>query len=247
MAFEDSLASIKGEKGTPVQLTVRRANERRLKFTVVRDEVPVPSIRKRMIRVGGTKLAYIRILAFPESSADRVEWATERLVGNGAQGLILDLRDNPGGLLGQSVQIASLFLDQGLVCAVENAHQGRTEYGTTGLASHPDLPLVIVVNEGTASAAEILASALSFHGRATVIGERTFGKASVQSLRELVNGAALKLTTSTYRTAAGRDISGYGIIPDKLKTDDPLTRQDEALLDAEIEVRHQLALLGQLH
>lgn len=247
MAFEDSLASIKGEEGTPVRLTVRRPKEGKLDFTLVREEVPVPSIRKRMVRMGGTKLAYVRILAFPESSGERVEWAVDRLVGNGAQGLILDLRDNPGGLLGQAVHVASLFLDEGVVCSVENVHQGRTEYESTGRAAHPDLPVVILVNKGTASSAEILASALKQHGRAKVIGERTFGKASIQSLYELANGAALKLTTSTYRTASGRDLTAHGVVPDLLNADNSRTRHDEALVGAGLQLRHELVLLAQLH
>ena len=113
LTFDQSVNLIKGEKGTVVHLTVRRENGRRLSFTVVRSDVAVPSLSSRLVRFAGTKIGYVRLQSFPDSSAQRVNDATEALVGKGAKGIILDLRDNPGGLLTEAVRTASVFLDRG--------------------------------------------------------------------------------------------------------------------------------------
>lgn len=233
MPFERSLALIKGEEGTLVRLTVHRPDMGVIQFTVVRQEVPVPAVRWRMIRVQKTKIGYIRLFSFPGSAAERVERATSSLLEKGAKGVILDLRDNPGGLLDQAVRTASLYLDGGVVCTIQGAHQPRRVYEVSGLAAYPDVPLVVLVNGGSASAAEILAAALRDHARATVVGERTYGKTSVQSIRELSNGDALKLTTATYRTPVGFDLSLRGLDPRIAAADDPFTRPDEAVVSAE--------------
>jgi carboxyl-terminal processing protease len=216
-----------------VRLTVQRPDAGVIHFTVVRQEVPVPALRSRLIRVRESKIGYVRLLSFPESAAERVGRATEILRDKGAKGLILDLRDNPGGLLSQAVGAAGLYLEEGVVCTIEGEHQERRVYEVKGAASFPRLPLVVLVNHGSASAAEILAAALSDHDRASLVGDRTYGKASVQSVKELPSGGALKLTTATYRTPAGQDIARRGVEPDFAGTDDPLTRPDEGVIAAE--------------
>ena len=125
LTFDQSINLIKGEKGTVVHLTVRRENGRRLSFTVVRSDVAVPSLSSRLVRFAGTKIGYVRLQSFPDSSAQRVNDATEALVGKGAKGIILDLRDNPGGLLTEAVRTASVFLDRGVVCTVAGPAPGR--------------------------------------------------------------------------------------------------------------------------
>ena len=234
LSFRRALALIKGREGTVVRLTVQRADEGVIHFTVVRQEVPVLALRSRLIKVRKTKIGYVRLLSFPESAAERVDRAAELLVDRGAEGLILDLRDNPGGLLSQAVGAAGLFLDEGVVCTIEGEHQDRRVYEVRGSADFPRLPLVVLVNGGSASAAEILAAALSDHGRISLVGDRTYGKASVQSVKELPSGGALKLTTATYRTPAGRDIANRGVEPDFAGSDDPLTRPDEGVIAAEL-------------
>jgi carboxyl-terminal processing protease len=186
-----------------------------------------------MTRFRGVKFGYIRLLAFPDSTADRLGTATTSLVHRGAKGIVLDLRDNPGGLLAQAVRTVSVFLDGGVVCTVAGLHQDETVYQVTGGASYPQLPLVVLVNRGSASSAEIVAAALQDHRRAVVVGRRTYGKASVQSIRPLSNGTALKLTTALYRTPAGRDLTGKGVRPKVRIDDNPLTRLDEVLRAAE--------------
>ena len=241
LTFDQSLNLIKGEKGTVVHLTVRRANEGRIHFTVVRSDVAVPSLTARIERFRGEKIGYLRLLSFPDSSASRLHDATEKLVGRGAKGIVLDLRDNPGGLLTEAVRTVSIFLDQGIVCTVSGLHQDETVYEATGGADYPRLPVTVLVNGGSASAAEIVAAALADNGRALVVGKRTYGKASVQSIRPLSEGRALKLTTATYLTPSGTDLAGRGIRPTVKIDDDPLTQLDEMLRAAERALLKQLA------
>lgn len=232
LPFDRSLALIKGETGTLVRLTVRRPGEGRLRFNVVRQDIEVPPISARMLKAGKTKVAYVRVFGFPDGAAERLEQATTALVEEGARGAILDLRDNPGGLFTQAVSSASIYLEDGIVCRTDGVHEEPRTYNVTGDATHPELPLVVLVNGGSASAAEILAGALYDYDRATLVGERTYGKASVQTIAPLRNGGALKLTTAKYVTPAGADITGHGIHPGIVAVDDPLTEPDEALLIA---------------
>jgi carboxyl-terminal processing protease len=241
LTFEQALNLIKGEKGTVVHLIVRRPHGGRLNVTVVRREIAVPSLRARPLRFQGAKLGHIRLLSFPDATAERLRDAVGSLVERGAQGIVLDLRDNPGGLLPQAVRTVSIFLEEGVVCTIAGLHQEETVYEVTGSVSYPNLPLVVAVDHGSASAAEIVAAALQDHARATVVGRRTYGKASVQSIRPLSNGTALKLTTAMYRTPGGRDLTGEGVHPKLRIVDNPLTRADEVLRVAQTALLEQIA------
>jgi carboxyl-terminal processing protease len=241
LTFDQSVNLIKGEKGTVLHLMVRRESGRRVPFTVVRSEVAVPALSSRLIRFAGGKIGYVRLLSFPDSSAQRVNDATQALVERGARGVILDLRDNPGGLLTEAVRTTSVFLDKGVVCTVSGLHQEETVYEVTGGARFPRLPMTVLVNGGSASAAEIVAAALAENERAVVVGQRTYGKASVQSIRPLSEGRALKLTTATYLTPSGADLAGHGIHPSVKVNDDPLTRGDEMIRAAKRALAGQLA------
>jgi carboxyl-terminal processing protease len=233
MPFERSLALIKGEKGTMVELTVRRPKTGTMRFQVVRQQIDVPPIQARLLEVRNTKVAYVRLLSFPEGASARLERVTGRLVEMGAAGAIVDLRDNPGGLLSEAVATVSVYLQEGVVCKTDGAHQEYQSYSVSGAAAYPELPLVVLVDAGSASAAEIVAAALEESDRAALVGDRTFGKASVQSIEPLANGGALKLTTAKYVTPSGVDISRNGLSPEVEALDDPLTRGDEALKRAQ--------------
>jgi carboxyl-terminal processing protease len=241
LTFDQALNLIKGQQGTVVHLTLNRAGHAHLRITVVRQSITLPSLRARIVRFRGTKLGYIRLASFPDATSERIGQAAETLVRHGAKGIVLDLRDNPGGLLTQAVRTVSIFLDEGVVCTVSGLHQDETTYEVTGDATLPKVPLVVAVNHGSASAAEIVAAALQDHERAIVIGHRTYGKASVQSIRPLSYGTALKLTTAMYRTPAGRDLTGEGVHPKIRVDDDPLTDVDEVLRSAERALLKQLA------
>ncbi|MGH3117009.1 MAG: S41 family peptidase [Gaiellales bacterium] len=232
LSFEQSLSLITGEKGTLVRLTVKRARQGAIHFALVRQEIDVPSVDGRLVRVRGAELGYVRLLSFPAGSAGRLERATRRLVRQGAKGLIVDLRDNPGGLISQAVETVSLFVEKGVVCTTAGLHQERRVFQASGDVRFPSLPVVVLVNPSSASAAEIVAAALQEHDRAVVVGRRTFGKASVQSVRPLSNGGALKLTTATYLTPRGVDLAEAGVRPNIRAFDDLRTRTDEALTRA---------------
>jgi carboxyl-terminal processing protease len=233
MRFERSLYLIQGEEGTSVRLTIQRPRIGRLRFTLVRKELPAPTNRGRVLVREGVELGYIRINAFSERTSVELRSATRRLVAGGAHGLVLDLRDNPGGLLLEAIRSVSLFLPRGVVCTTEGLHQAKRTFAVTRPTPFPKVPLVVLVNRGSASASEVVAAGLVENGRAVLVGQRTYGKAAVQSLRELSNGAALKLTTATYRTPKGHNLLATGVRPGVRAVDDLATRRDEALLAAQ--------------
>lgn len=233
LPFESALALIKGEPGTVVTLVVRRPKRPKpVEHTVVYREIEVPPISSRLITTKKRKLGYIRVFSFSAGAAEQLQEATTELVERGATGAIVDLRDNPGGLLSQAVDVASVYIEEGIVCRTAGLHEEDHEYRVTGVATHPDLPLVVLVDGGSASATEILAGALVDHNRATLVGERTYGKASVQTVAPLDGGGHLKLTTAKYLTPAGADITDLGLRPSVVAVDDPVTRQDEAVRTA---------------
>jgi carboxyl-terminal processing protease len=233
LPFDRSLDLITGKEGTVVRLMVRRPRTGTLSFTVKRQEIEQPVVRARTIDTGRIELAYVGVLSFRANATEELEDRASTLLEAGADGLVLDLRDNPGGLLAQAVRSVSLFVDEGVVCVTEGKHYGRRVYHVTGGASLAKVPLAVLVDRDSASAAEIVAAALADHGRAVVLGERTYGKALVQSVRELSNGAALKLTTAAFVTPAGRNLTERGLTPDVRAADNPRTRVDEALAAAE--------------
>jgi carboxyl-terminal processing protease len=241
LPFDRSASLIKGEKGTVVRLTVRRpGHAKRFTVTVVRTEIEAPSVRYRIIKTNRHRLGYIRVFSFRDDVAARVVAAVGRLNTSGAEAFVLDLRGDPGGLLEQAVQLTSVFLERGLVCSTSSLHETHSYYAT-GSAIETVKPLVVLVDPGTASAAEIVAAGLSDNGRAVLVGRRTFGKATVQTLLELSNGGALKLTTATYLTPSGVSIRERGVKPAVKALDDPLTKPDEALVTASEVLLEELA------
>jgi carboxyl-terminal processing protease len=230
LPFESSLALIRGEPGTVVNLVLSRPARRKpLDLIVVRREIEVPPLSSRLLTYKNRKLAYIRVFSFSAGAAEQLEQTMSQLAEQGVSGAIVDLRDNPGGLLSEAVDAASIYIEDGIVCRTDGLHEEEHEYRVTGDATQPQLPLVVLVNGGSASAAEIVAGALVDHDRATLVGERTFGKASVQTIAPLLGGGALKLTTAKYLTPAGADITDLGLEPSVVAVDDPLTQRDEGL------------------
>ncbi len=232
LAFDRSIELIQGEEGTTVRLKVRRQREGTLSFTVKRREIELSAVRSRMLQAGKTRLGYVRIVSFRASAAEALQERGRRLVKRGARGLVLDLRGNPGGLLSQAVRTVETFVESGVVSVIVGDQRGRKVYEASGNAPLGDVPLVVLVDRRSASAAEIVAAALDSHARAVVAGQRTYGKTSVQSIRELSNGGALKLTTAVFLTPRGADLTARGLRPDVRAIDDPRTPRDEALARA---------------
>jgi len=216
MSLSDAIKKMRGKPDTDIELTIlREGEERPVKITLTRAVIKVKSVRSRIIEPG---FAYLRISNFQFHTADDLKKALKQLKadnGSALKGLILDLRNNPGGILSAAANVADSFLKQGLIVYTE----GRVKDSKLKFYAKPsDLldsaPLVVLVNAGSASAAEIVAGALQDHRRAIIMGEKTFGKGSVQTILPMNNEAALKLTTARYYTPSGRSIQAEGITPD---------------------------------
>ena len=222
-----ALARILGPRGTQVRLQLLR-DGRRLDLSVRRDVVRAPLVRAQLLSYAGRRWGEVRLSSFRNGTAHLLGRELATLQQRGANGFVLDLRENPGGLLDEAVAVSSLFLDRGVIVSLSGAHTPLHTY-RAGARVVTRLPLVVLVDRYSASSAEVVAAALRDHRRATVVGERTFGKALVQSLDPLGNGAALELTVAHYYTPSGEDISGAGVVPQVSAADNPRTPDDEAL------------------
>ncbi len=252
--LDETIERMRGRPGSEVSILVRRANEPDLiEFRLIRSHVKVPSVRYELLE---KDYGYVRLTHFSETSYKDMRKAIADLQSSsssGLKGLILDLRNNPGGVLDAAVRISDAFLDTGVIVSAS----GRAPDANFERHAHPgDLldgaELVVMVNEGSASASEIVAGALQDNHRAAVVGRQSFGKGSVQTVIPLSNGRAIKLTTSRYFTPSGVSIQGRGITPDVLLDDTTIEdtmaavhehRTEAALLQADGELRQALAVL----
>lgn len=208
---DEAVLRIRGEEGTTVTLGIRRNGAEELQyFDITRAKIDVPNIESELLE---GNLGYIRLYSFTEPAADDLRNAITTLAGQGADGFILDLRDNPGGLLSSSVDVSSLFISDGVIVRVEDRTGTIEEHRATGSVV-TDAPLVVLINGNSASASEIVGGALQDYGRAVLVGEQSFGKGSVQQLEELSFGGAIKLTIAHYVTPKNRVIDRVGLTPD---------------------------------
>ncbi|MFP4346970.1 MAG: S41 family peptidase [Desulfococcaceae bacterium] len=212
----EAVKKMRGPKGEPVVITVFREGEPDpIEFTLVRDIIPIDSVKHMALQPG---YGYIRITNFQESTTDDLQKALADLKKDGdLKGLVLDLRDNPGGLLDQAVEVSDTFLQEGDIVSIK----GRQERHTKVYKAHPDqddnrFPIVVLINGGSASASEIVSGALQDHKRAVILGTTSFGKGSVQTWETLRDGYGLKYTIARYYTPEGRSIQAQGIVPDIL-------------------------------
>jgi carboxyl-terminal processing protease len=226
-----STARIKGPPGTEVELRVEPADGGEPRdLTLERADVRVPAVVSRLAKVDGTPVAYVHLHSFSSGAHGELRETIERLYRRGAEGLVLDLRGNGGGLLNEAVLTSSIFVEDGTVVSTKSRSQGERDYEAAGEALDPR-PTVVLTDRNTASAAEILASALSDYELATLVGTRTFGKGTFQEVIHLPAGGALDLTVGQYLTADGVSLANKGIKPDVRASDDPDTKRDEALQD----------------
>jgi carboxyl-terminal processing protease len=222
-------AMIKGPPGTTVELRVLTPRTGRTRaVSVERAEVRVPIVEGELRRVGGRKVAYVQLGGFSEGAHGELRAEVERLYRRGAKGLVLDLRGNGGGLLNEAVLTSSVFIEDGVIVSTSGRTQPDQDYRAVGDALDPR-PTVVLINRDTASAAEILASALGERGLAKIVGTRSFGKGSFQEVIELESGGAIDLTVGEYLTSEGRSLAGEGIRPEVKTKDDLQTPDDEAL------------------
>jgi carboxyl-terminal processing protease len=215
LSLNDAVQMMRGDPGTTITLTILREGlEKPLTIAVTRDVIKVKSVRKKTLEPG---IGYLRISHFQTHTADDAQKAVTSLIEKNKKlnGLILDLRNNPGGVLSAAVGVSDLFLDKGLIVYTK----GRIKDSQLSFKAKPvdmldKAPIIVLVNGGSASASEIVAGALQDHKRALIMGQKTFGKGSVQTILPMTDGAALKLTTARYYTPSGRSIQNQGIIPD---------------------------------
>lgn len=232
---EVATAKIKGKVGTKVDLRVQPVNGGNAReLEVERAKIRFPAAQGRIERVNGRKVAYVAFRSFDQGAHAELRSEIERLKREGAEGLVLDLRGNGGGRLDEAVASASLFVEDGEIVTTRGRAVGEEVFDAQGDAFDPQ-PTVVLINRATASASEILAAALSDYDLATLVGEKTFGKGSVQESVPLPDGSAINLTVAEYLTSDGTSIAGEGIPPDVKVKEDVESERDEAL-DRALEV-----------
>ncbi|HTZ71992.1 MAG TPA: S41 family peptidase [Acetobacteraceae bacterium] len=240
LSLNDAVDKMRGPKGTTITLTVKREHvDKPIEVTMTREEIHIQVVKSAEYG----DIGYIRLSSFNEESDPKLREAIDKIKADekgNLRGLILDLRNNPGGLLDQAVDICSDFISDGEIVSTRARHEDESQrWDAKGTDLLDGLPLVVLINGGSASASEIVAGALQDHRRAVILGTRSFGKGSVQTVIPLGNDGAMRLTTARYYTPSGRSIQGLGIAPDVQVAE---TRDDEMhfLPDREADLNHAL-------
>ena len=202
---------IKGDEGTEVTLGLAGGSEGRREVTLVRERIELPNVEYEVLEDGS---GYVRLRQFTTGAGDKVRSAVDELVEQGVPGVVLDLRGNPGGLLSEAVNVASVFIEEGAIVDVKERGEQRRTFSAKGDAVE-GLPLVVLINKGSASASEIVAGAIQDSERGTLVGVPTFGKGTVQTIHRLDAGGGVKYTTAEYFTPSGDSIEGEGVRPDR--------------------------------
>lgn len=229
---------IKGRAGTHVTLTILRGKQKHT-LTLLRADIVVPVAAGQIVTYHGVKLGALTLTQFVDGAGAELRAQVEKVLHQGARGLILDLRGNPGGLLNEAVNVASIFIPDGTIVSTDGRAQPRQVYVARGGAIATSIPVVVLVDRGTASAAEIVTGALHDRGRAKVVGTRTYGKGVFQEIEPLPNGGALDFTVGEYFTPSGTNLGGggvkegIGIKPDIYASTSPGAKTDTAFTVAE--------------
>ena len=217
LTLNEAVAKMRGKIGTKIKLSVRRANTKPFEVTLKREEIKIHSVKTE---IKNDDILYVRISSFAEDNDKEISKAVQdarKKLKNKLAGIVIDVRNNPGGLLDQAVAVSDLFLDKGEIVSTRSRNEEDTvRYTAQNGDIASGLPIVVIINEGSASASEIVAGALQDHHRAIVIGEKSFGKGSVQTVIPLGEYGAMRITTARYYTPSGRSIQAKGIEPDIL-------------------------------
>jgi carboxyl-terminal processing protease len=235
---EEVVKAVRGEPGTTVSIVMERASKdpheepKEVSFNITRDTINYPNVKSEKIG----NVGYIRLGQFNAKAATDIKKAVEDLTKQGVKGLVLDMRDNPGGLLDEAVDVSSLFIKDGAIVRADERDKAEQVLNATG-DKITDLPMVVLVNGDSASAAEIFGGAIQDYGRAVLVGEQSFGKGSVQTIEELPDGAAVKFTIAHYLTPKKRAIDGVGLTPDVV-----IVMDREAQADKKTDTQLQKAL-----
>ncbi len=248
MEIMEAVGLLRGPSGSAVEITIARPGEKEpLDFSIERAIIQVESVKSHAVN---DYYGYARISQFQDRTVDELKTQLEQLrkdaPGGSLPGLILDLRNNPGGLLEQAVAVSDLFLNKGLIVYTEGREtESQLEFSAHAAGTEPDYPLIVLINGGSASASEIVAGALQDHSRAIILGEQSFGKGSVQTIIPLSDKSGLRLTTARYFTPSGRSIQALGITPDIVVSDLPLTppeQNEPGLREADLQNHFQPAV-----
>lgn len=236
MTLDEAVSLIRGERGTQVKLTVARVGkDELLEFTITRETIKVKSATYKKL---DSNLAYIELSMFSDDTIKEFTAIANQIVLDKPQGIILDLRNNPGGYFDVAIDAAGMFINNEVIVIEDKPGEERKEYSSSDQAGLSGYPLVVLVNGGSASAAEIVAGALQDHGVATLVGEKTFGKGSVQEIETFADGSSLKLTVAKWLTPNGSSIQDNGITPDiEIElTEDDYNQDLDPQLDRAIEI-----------
>jgi carboxyl-terminal processing protease len=209
LSSEEVVGRVKGPDGTEVTLTVERDNHS-LEFDITRAAIDLPNVTGKLVR---GDIGYVRLFGFGRGAGDQLRQEIQKLLDRGATGLVLDMRDNGGGLFSESIEVAGTFIEDGEIVSFKERGVPEVDYDAEGDAFE-DIPLVVLVNGNSASATEIVAGALKAEDRAELVGQTTFGKGSVQEVVPLSDDSAIKMTTGAYFTPNGESIEGEGVAPD---------------------------------
>lgn len=212
LPLQEVIGKIRGPKGTSVTLDVYRGDDL-LAFTIVRDQIHVPSAEYEVREVEGQRIGVLTVSQFGSETMREIREALAAIKDDNVRGLVIDLRYNGGGYLDGAIELTSMFVRDGRVVTVAGRER-QDHHDVTGSPILPDLPLAVLINDGSASASEITAGALQDHGRAVIVGTQSFGKGTVQEVIDLPGGAALRVTTATWLTPKGTDLGKHGVTPD---------------------------------
>ncbi|MCM8819913.1 MAG: S41 family peptidase [Candidatus Omnitrophica bacterium] len=240
ISLNNAVKKLRGQPGSKVNLTILREKDKKLQeISIIRDIIKITDIKRSLILEDN--IGYIKIAQFRENTAKDLIVALEKLKQSGLKGIILDLRNNPGGLLDRAVEISDIFLDEGkTIVSIKSKDKKELIYkAKSGSNKYLDIPIVVLINKGSASGSEILAAALRDNNRAILIGEQTFGKASVQTVIPLSDGSALRLTTAKYYTPKGLSLQEKGIKPDIVVFEEAIKETEEEVVFEEIEKKEE--------
>ena len=238
---EVATSRIKGPAGTSVTLRVFTPGQDRVRTVrVKRERIEVPVARSRLVERNGHRIGVAELLSFSSGAHGLLRREIDKQLKNGAEGIVLDLRGNGGGLLSEAVLVSSIFIEDGKIVSVRGLHRPERTLDAEGDAIEEDIPVTVLVDGGSASASEIVTGALHDRHRGTIVGTRTFGKGLVQEVEQLSNGGVLDLTVANYYLPGGKTISTRGIKPQIRAADDPDTDRDEALPVAVDELLREL-------
>ncbi len=215
MTLDAVVSAIRGKQGTTVTLTIQRGTDQQQKsYTITRESITVDSVQAKVTTYNGKKIAEFTISSFDQDTGAQLRTKAKNINAASLDGILLDVRNNPGGYLDQAIDVASEFMPSGVVVSEIDRNGKKNSYSANGRADLAKGKIVVLVNGGSASASEIVAGALQDSGRGTILGEQTFGKGSVQDYQTLADGSSLKLTIAKWYTPKGRSISEKGITPD---------------------------------